>query len=275
MRRNSDRKLLATLTLVTLAAVLISCSNQEFAIFYYIENEREQKDESLENELSILSMVKAGTFYYIAAGGEIFRRDETDDEWDSVKFPSQADYCTALTLFNGKLYAGVIPKAECYRYEADGQWRLLGSLASRPDWAVADSNSWCRLTCLTSFQGKLFASTGSCRGRAVDVDPEGTLGRVYALQAGQVVSHHYDVGGVWTHLAAVRHGKQLRLYVNGRMAATSQLVENRTFDLTNARPLWIGFGEQGYFTGAMADLRWYTGALDAEQVERIYAARGH
>ena len=180
-----------------------------------------------------------------------------------------------LTVHNGMLYAGVIPNAECYRCEADGEWTLLGSLATHPDWAVGNSNSWCRLTCLTSFQGKLFASTGSCRGRAVDVDPEGTLGRVYALQAGQVVSHHHDVGGVWTHLAAVRHGRQLRLTVNGRIAATSQLVENRTFDLTNAQPLWIGFGEQGYFTGAVADLRLYTGALDAEQVERIYAARGH
>ena len=106
MRRNSNGRLFAALTLVTLIAILISCSNQEFAIFYYVENEREQKDESLENELSILSMVKedVSDIYYIAAGGKIFRRHESDDNWDSVKFPSQAEYCTALTLFKGKLY---------------------------------------------------------------------------------------------------------------------------------------------------------------------------
>jgi len=72
--------------------------------------------------------------------------------------------------------------------------------------------------------------------------------------------------------AAARHGSQLRLYVHGRLAATSQLVVHRPFNLTNARPLRIGFGEQGYFTGAVADLRLHIGALDSEQVERIYAA---
>ncbi|MBC8877328.1 MAG: LamG domain-containing protein [Planctomycetes bacterium] len=176
-----------------------------------------------------------------------------------------------LIVHNGKLYAGVIPKAECYRYEADGQWTLLDSLASRPDWAVANSNSWCRLTCLTSFEGRLFASTGSCRGRAVDVDSEGTLGRIYSLQTGQVVGYGHDIGSGWTHLAAVRQGRQLRLYVNGRLAATSQLAADRIFNLTNSQPLRIGLGAQGHFTGAIADLRWYRGTLDAEGVERICA----
>jgi hypothetical protein len=178
-----------------------------------------------------------------------------------------------LTIYNGKLYAGVIPKAEAYRYESDGVWTLLASLARRPDWAVEKSDSWLRLTSLTCFQGKIFGATGSCRGRAVDVDPEETLGRVYSLQAGQVVSHERDIGGDWTHLAAVRQSKQLKLYVNGRLSASSQAPEGRTFDLANAEPLRIGFGAQASFSGALADLRLYAGALDAEQIQQLYQTR--
>ena len=209
--------------------------------------------------------------------GYVLRREGGEDwtvsgrlgrEKDSLQ---ECNEVNDLTVHNGKLYAGVIPKAECYRYEADGQWTNLGSLAGRPDWAVPKSNSWCRLTCLSSFQGRLFASTGSCRGRAVDVDPDETLGRVHALQAGQVVSHEHDIGGGWTHVAVVRQGKQLRMYVDGRPVAVSRLGADRVFDLTNSRPLWIGFGAQGHFTGAIADLRLYKGALDADRIERFRA----
>jgi len=179
-----------------------------------------------------------------------------------------------LTVYNGKLYAGVIPKAQVYRYEADGQWTLLASLASRPDWAEEDSPTWCRVTSLTAFRGRLFASTGACRGRAVDVDPDETLGRVLACQAGQVVSHEQDIGGGWTHLAAIRRGKDLRLYVNGRLSASSQAPAGHTFHLANTQPLTIGFGAQGHFSGAMSDLRLYAGALSDAQVSELCARRG-
>ncbi len=122
-------RVLAFIVLATgiLGILLVSCSNQEFAIFYYIENEEEQKDDSLENELSIISMVKDGSFYYIAAGGDIFRRMDTSDNWDALNFPSGADYCTALTLFNGKLYAGFLEGASTFRF-------YEGTPAIDPNW---------------------------------------------------------------------------------------------------------------------------------------------
>ena len=179
-----------------------------------------------------------------------------------------------LTVHNGKLYAGVIPKAQVYRYESDGVWTLMGSLASRADWAPASAPSWCRVTSLTSFQGRLFACTGSCIGRSEDVDPDGALGCVYALQVGQVVSHENDIGDDWTHVAAVRRGRKLRLYVNGVLSAVSQAPAGHLLDLTNTRPLCIGFGPQTHFTGAVADLRLYAAALTARQVRAIHAVRG-
>jgi hypothetical protein len=161
------------------------------------------------------------------------------------------------------VYAGVIPKAEVYRYERDGDWTLLGHLAQRPDWEVNNYPTWLRVLCLTSFQGRLFGCTGSCKGRALDAKADASMGRIYSIQAGQVVSHERDIGGEWTHLAGVREGRKLKLYVNGKLAATSELRDGPAFNLSNNLPLLIGFGAQNYFTGWLSDVRLYDGALDA------------
>ena len=73
----------------------------------------------------------------------------------------------------------------------------------------------------------------------------------------------------WTHLTAVREGKELRLYVNGERVAASQTPGGHTFDLANAQPLTIGSGAQGTFAGCIADLRLYSGALPEERVKEI------
>jgi hypothetical protein len=174
-----------------------------------------------------------------------------------------------LIVYNGKLYAGVIPKAQIWRYETDGHWTLMNSLASRPDFSVDETSSWCRVPTMAAFRGRLFAATGSCISRAIDVDPDDTLGRVYASELGQVVSHDRDIGVEWTHLTAVREAKELRLYVNGERVAASQTTGRHTFDLANAQPLTIGSGAQGTFAGCIADLRVYSGALPEERVKEI------
>lgn len=175
----------------------------------------------------------------------------------------------SLTVYNGKVYAGVIPKAEVYRYEQDNDWTLLGNLARRPDWEVNNYPTWLRVLCLTPFQGRLFACTGSCQGRALDAQVDESMGRIYSLQAGQVVSYEHDIGTDWTHLAAVRQGEHLHLYVNGKLVATSELRSGPAFNLTNDLPMRIGFGAQNYFTGFMSDVRLYDGALQAEEVMKL------
>lgn len=174
-----------------------------------------------------------------------------------------------LTVYNGKLYAGLIPKAEVYRYETDGNWTVLGSLAKRADWNVADVATWVRITCVTAYQGRLFAGTGSCQGRALDAPVDESLGRVHSLQAGQVVSHERDIGGEWTHIAAVRRGKTLELYINGKRTAVSTLRDGPAFNLSNQSPLLIGFGAQNSFDGEIADVRLYDGALSGEAIGKL------
>ena len=138
-----------------------------------------------------------------------------------------------------------------------------------PDYSVDETASWCRVPTMAAFQGRLFAATGSCISRATDVDPDDTLGRVYANELGQVVSYDRDIGVEWTHLTTVREGKELRLYVNGEFVTASQASGSHTFDLANAQPLTIGSGAQGPFAGCIADLRFYRGVLPEERVKEI------
>lgn len=176
-----------------------------------------------------------------------------------------------LTVYNGKLYAAMIPHAEVYRYESDGKWTVLGSLARRADWDVKDVNSWVRVSSTAAYGGRLFIGTGSCRGRAADVDVDGgeSLGRVFSMQAGTVVSHEHDIGGAWTHIAALRRGRDVELYINGKLASSATLPEGKTFNLTNDAPLTIGSGAQNSFDGAIRDVRLYDGALDASAIRTL------
>ena len=174
-----------------------------------------------------------------------------------------------LRVHNGKLYAALIPKSQVWRYEADGNWTLMNSLASRPDWLPDDADTWCRVTCLNAYSGQLCAATGSCFSRAEHQDAEDTLGRVHGLKTGQVCSHEYDIGAGWTHVAAVRQGKETRLYINGALAALAHAPVRTTFDLSNTSPLYIGYGTQTYFKGAIANVRMYNIALSADAVRSL------
>jgi hypothetical protein len=74
-------------------------------------------------------------YYYIAAGGKIFRRHVSADNWDSVRFPSGADYCTALALFDldDMLYAGFLEGSRTFRF-------YRGNRSQDPNWQrITDS----------------------------------------------------------------------------------------------------------------------------------------
>jgi len=174
-----------------------------------------------------------------------------------------------LAVHNGKLYAGVLPKAQVYRYESDGHWTLLRSLANRPEYDEEILPTWNRITCLASFHGRLLAGTGACAARAGDVDKDQTVGTVYALQTGQMVSCEKDIGHEWTHLAVTRRGNQLELLINGQSKSKSSSPKGIHLDLSAPCPLLIGRGTQSAFSGAMTDVRIYEGALSADQVREL------
>jgi hypothetical protein len=91
------------------------------------------------------------------------------------------------------------------------------------------------------------------------------------MEAGRCASYDRDLGPGWHHLAAVRHGDHLELFVDGKLAATSSAFDPAAYDLTSASPLRIGFGEVDFFSGKIQDVKLFGRALSASEVERLAA----
>jgi hypothetical protein len=174
----------------------------------------------------------------------------------------------SLTVYNGQLYAGTIPRGEVSRYEGEGRWKSLRKFFSPPNWnpgpATApvreEINNWTRVTSLTVFDGRLFASLGSCTSSVKDA-PADVRGRVYSVRAGECVSYDKDLGAGWKQLMAVREGNRLKLYIDGKLVSESTPFVGSDYSLDVDVPLLIGFGEQDYFTGRIRDVRLYRRAL--------------
>jgi hypothetical protein len=173
-----------------------------------------------------------------------------------------------LAAYNGKLYAGVLPKAELWRYDGDWDWTLVRRLVHNPDWLAEDLPTWCRVTCMDVFDGKLYCGTATCEGIAA-ARPHYELGRVMAFEAGKCVSYDDDLGSGWKHVAAVRARDCLKLYIDGVLVKTSPAFEGAGFDITNESPLLIGAGAQSSFRGAIRDARLYAGPLSDGEVRAI------
>jgi hypothetical protein len=183
----------------------------------------------------------------------------------------------ALTVYNGKLYAGAIPRGEVARYDEAAGWTSLRKFFSPPGWNPGpptapvreEINNWTRVTSLTVFGGRMYASVGSCTSAAEDA-PAGVRGSVHSVRAGQCVSYDKDLGPGWRHLAAVRAGGELRLYIDGRLAARSEPFDPSAYDLSVNVPLRIGFGEQDYFTGRIREVRLHRRALAESEIAAAF-----
>jgi len=201
------------------------------------------------------------------------------ESWADMGRLGDATEINALTVYNGMLYAGTIPRGEVFRHDADRRWTSLRRFFSPPGWDPGpptapireEINNWTRVTSLTVHSGRLFASIGSCTSTARDA-PAGVRGSVFSYTAGRCVSHDDDLGAGWRHLAAVRKGAPLRVYVDGRLVATSAAFERDRYDVTSAGPLKTGFGEQDFFTGNIRDVRLYRRGLDEQEIAAVRAA---
>jgi hypothetical protein len=73
----------------------------------------------------------------------------------------------------------------------------------------------------------------------------------------------------WRHVAAVKQGGVLRLYVEGKAIAESARFDATKYDLTADVPLLIGAGAGDSFNGTLADVRLYRRALSAAEIGRL------
>jgi len=153
----------------------------------------------------------------------------------------------AMAVYNGKLYGGTLPLGKVFRYDGDLGWTDTGQLDTTPD--VLYRRVWS----MAVYEGKLFAGTMPS-------------GRIHALEVGRCVSHDRALPPGWQHLAAVKSGGELKLYLNGKVVAQSAQFGDAAFDLTNSKPLLIGFGQHDHFHGKMRDLRIYGRALNETEL---------
>jgi hypothetical protein len=192
-------------------------------------------------ELYVSQWPEAKVFRYVA-----------DGNWQSVGRLGSELESMPLVVFNGKLYGGTLPLAEVYRYDDDQKWTNIGRLDHTPD------AKYRRAWSMAIYQGRLFC---------------GTLpsGHVLSIEAGKNVTYDRELAPGWHHLAVVRRGDRLELFLDGKLAAHSTDFRSQEFDLTVAKPLRIGFGSHDYFRGRMADIHLYRGALSPEAIQAEYA----
>jgi len=178
--------------------------------------------------------------------GEVFRYDG-NRSWTSVGRLGTEKEVMGMAVYNGKLYAGTLPLAEVYRYDGDNRWLRTGQLDKTP--AVRYRRAWS----MAVYNGKLYC---------------GTLpsGHVFSIEAGKSVTYDHALPAGWVHLVAVKGADKLRLYINGKQVATSTPFNKNDYDISNSKPLKIGFGTHDYFNGKLRDVRIYRRTLTGKEI---------
>lgn len=181
--------------------------------------------------------------------GAVFRH-EGGTHWSHRGRMGEEKEVMAMAVYNGKLYGGTLPAGDVYRHDGESAWTRVGELDHTPD------VTYRRVWSMAVYRGRLFA---------------GTLpsGRVHSFEAGRNVTLDRELAPGWRHLAAVKAGGELRLYVDGELAARSARFDPAEYDLSNGRPLKIGFGSHDYFNGRLCDVRLYRHALGDQDVAAL------
>jgi hypothetical protein len=155
-----------------------------------------------------------------------------------------------MMVYNGRLLAGTLPLAEIYSFEGDTIWKQIARLDHTPD--VKYRRAWT----MAEHDGKVFCSTLPS-------------GRIFSFEAGSNITWGDPMPAGWHHVAAVKSGDHLLLYVDGSQVAQSTSSDLSRFDLNNQCALRIGFGSNDYLLGRMADLRLYQRALHSSEIRRL------
>ncbi len=195
-------------------------------------------------------------------------RLEAGGAWSDCGRLGDALEINALAVYNGKLYGGSIPRAEVYRYDDGATWTSIKRFLEPAGYEFKKPEEWARVTSLTVFEGKLFAGMGSCTSSHLD-SPADFRGSVYAVRAGACVSHDRDIGPGWKHIAALRRGRVLEIYVGGVRASSSEALGDGALDVSCGAPLRIGCGEKAHFAGKIREVRAYRRALDGAEIAAI------
>jgi hypothetical protein len=181
--------------------------------------------------------------------GRVYRFEDVD-EWTDVGRLGEELEVMGMLVHNGRLTAGTLPLAEVYTYEGRSNWRRLTQLDSTPD--VKYRRAWT----MAEFNGQLYC---------------GTLpsGKVFRYEAGKNAMWDQPLAAGWQHLAAVKKGDRLLLYVNGEQVAESATFDAADYDLDTDVPLKIGSGSNDVLKGRLSDVRIYQRALQPAEIRAL------
>lgn len=183
--------------------------------------------------------------------GKVFRYDG-DNKWADCGRLGEELEVMGMLVHNGSLFAGSLPMAEVFRYRTDAtpQWDSVGRVDLTPN--VTYRRAWT----MAEFQGRLFV---------------GTLpsGRVFSIAAGANVTDDRSLPFGWQHIAAQRAGRELKLFVNGRLAVTSAAFDSTQYDLTSTARLRIGVGPTDFFHGRIRDVRLHQKVLSHDEITTL------
>ena len=187
----------------------------------------------------------------------------------------------ALNVYNGKLYGATIPRAEVFRHERDGSWVSVRRLFEPPGWQPVlvrnmhrppdgdrRMREWTRVTSLTEHGGLLCASVGSCTSAAADA-PADVRGSVHAVATGTVATTPRTLEPGWRHIAGVRRGGTLTVYVDGREAAVARGAPSGS--VATAAALRVGEDETGRYAGSIDGFRAFDRALEPREINALAA----
>ena len=151
-----------------------------------------------------------------------------DGVWRDVGELGDSREVIALSSYNGCFYAGSLLWSDVYRQEHDSRWGLIrrfleedvypGSLAGRVP-GILIPRDLVLVSSLTVFGGEFFAPTSSCWDGFRS--EQGSRVRGFRFRDGQNAAYDRDMVPGWKHVAAVKAGRRLELFVNGLRVATS------------------------------------------------------
>ena len=181
--------------------------------------------------------------------GRVYRFEDVN-RWTDVGRLGEEMEVMGMLVHNGRLLAGTLPLAQVYGYDGNSTWNLLTQLDATP--GVKYRRAWT----MAEHQGQLFCSTLPS-------------GRVHALEAGKSVAWEQEFPEGWHHVAAIRWGGRLRLYVDGQRVGDSVPFETGDYNLDNESPLFIGRGMNDSFCGRLSEVRLYERALSPAEVVEL------
>ncbi|WP_298868996.1 LamG domain-containing protein [uncultured Gimesia sp.] len=167
------------------------------------------------------------------------------------------NYSYLMTVLSSLLLVRLATNLSAQESGPAGHWKLQGDLLDNSGNTNTARNHVvnpdARAFSLAVFQGRLFSGTFPS-------------GHVRSFEAGKVVSFDKELKSGWRHIAAVKQGGRLKLFIDSKLVAESGEFDAQDFDLTNQATLQIGFGQYDYFKGKISEVRLYKRALTEPEV---------